>query len=393
MAKVFEVTPNSYSINGGTPVISKTPIETCWNIAEPGDYVYLQAGIYKRITLKPSKRPKLSAPVTIIGQDDLSSVIARDEIVGSTDAIILKSGLRDLILQNLYVEIDDRAGIKTEGPNGATNVFIKDCIFSGKGSAYNFNWKDTSKWGGHHYYTKSWKESGVTYKSCYLEHGIYLHGIQGNHIFDNMQFIHCGRSAIQVVNRQSENGTPQPIGIGNIVVSNCYVEDCGINDGASALTFRGGMPSSNITIDDVIIRYGCNPALDSKFQKNIAGLLVVDSGGDSDPNDTFDDSAWPGGCKSLTIRDCDWEIGTLYPGTGSFLRDSAIISHVKECIIESGRFVTAKSRNRETFRIGGTCESFKIARSVYIDGRIRYKADPIYQTFDLFKEAHPELIL
>ncbi len=391
MAKVFTLTPTSYEVNGVKTTTSKNPIEIAWMQSAPGDLILLTPGNYKRITLKKSARPKGSDRVSIISEVPYEATILRDLVVGSTDAIYISSGVRDVNFSGLKIQVDDRAGIKTVGPGGASAISFLDCIIYGDFDGYIVGSKDVSKWGGHHYYTKNIVVANCEYRGIFHEHSDYYHGVQGNHYFEGNTFLHLGRSRIQVVNRKTENGHLEPIGFGDFVIKDEIITDSNINDGGCTFSFMGGMPTSNVMLENVTTRLGCDSALASDLRNNISGIFVMQNAGPSAPG--AGDEAHDGGTKTLTWKDCTFEVGLVYPGKGSFVRDALTVGAVENFTMIGGVYRQATSRNRALLDINTSCLNFKVLRDPDIfEGTINYKGT-LYKSWDLFIVSHPEVKL
>lgn len=365
--------------------MNATQLQNAWLNAQPGETIELDQDI-GRVTLKKSKRAKGSPQVTIKLN---GKVISRDPEVGSSDTLLLKSGVRDLIIdgQGALLLAASRSGIKTEGPGGARKVWLKDMTVNGGWNVTGNSKPPPNKWLAHHYLTGSWIESGMVYTGCADEHARYFHNIQGNQFFSGNLISWCGRTALQIVNRVKEVDTMMPQGYGDVTVENEEVVDVCLEQGGggSAYTFRGGMPSSTITMKRVSVRLGCDAALHKDLQGRATGALLMDSGPESNPG--AGDMAWPGGTAALRCYDQDYEVGTVYPGVGSAKRPCVKVGAVKLFTWTDGRIKVPAGET--ALEIQHSCETFMWSGKPEVVGKVRYKGQ-LYDEWDDFTSAHPE---
>lgn len=388
--------PKSLTDPRGVRVACDDALARFFERAAPGDELDLAAGDYRRQTLKPSRRPKLSDPVIIRGVPfNGITRILRDDTVGSTDALILKSGVRDLLLMDLELEVDDRAALKTEGPGGARHVELRGVRMVGRGAGPSDpTWTDVGKWGAHHYAVGNWTEGECTVDRVFQEHAAYHHQLAGNLTLANGLTSYCGRTRLQIVNRMAESGVPTSgPGRGDVLVQDDDVIDVCLEQGGggSAYTFRGGMPDSTIVLRRCSVRLGCDAQLAAPFRDNITGALLMDSSPESKPG--AGDAAWPGGTDELQIVDCDLEAGTIYPGKGSAFRPLVSIDAVNRCILDGGRFVRRGGRGQVPIALefkAGCRELIVVRPPTEVVGEIRYRGAR-YSTWSLFAAAHPEV--
>jgi hypothetical protein len=367
-----------------------TQVQNLWLNAVPAAVITLDSDI-GRLTLKPSKRAKGSPPVTI---RPFGNKVTREPEVGSSDTIILKSGLRDLIIDGSapfglksWLLACSRSGIKTEGPAGARKVTLLNLIVDGGWNAET-NLKGLPvKWLAHHLLTGGWAEVGVDYVGCADEHARYFKNLQGNHYFGQGSVKWCGRTALQVVNRMNENGTPMPEGYGDVTVEDESVEDVCLEQGGggSAYTFRGGMKDSVVTLNRTTVRLGCNAALHTSLRGRATGALVMDSGPESAAG--AGDAAWPGGTKELHVNDADWQTESVYDGTGSAERSCVKVAEVGLFSWNDGRIVVPV--NDLALEIFPSCKAFWWSGSPEIVGKVRYWG-ATYPDWASFTRAHPE---
>jgi hypothetical protein len=379
----FVVSPGSWQRGyQGTPTNSDKPIDAVIAQATPGTTIQLAPGRFRRFGPFNGKHG-----ISINGWDDpYRSVILRDETVGSTDAVILGPGDGKLKLVNVVLEADDRAGFKTTS-GVLPGVMLVDCSIHGYGNAFDPAWNDNSKWGVHAYDTADYQESRVSIFSICGEHARYFHNIKGNHTFERGTVAHCGRTALQIVNRANE-GAP---GVGAVIVQNQVIEDVCLEQGGggSALTFRGGMPTSDVHLQFNKIRLGCRSLLASTFQNNIAGALLMDSSPESKPG--AGDAAWPGGTHSLHMFSEDYEIGTIYPGKGSAIRPAVMVNNVQSFTMESCRVVVHRPPGAyaEALVIGDDVGAVYITGKNTVVGTVTYKGTK-YANLEAFEADHPE---
>lgn len=364
------------------PVGTTPNLNALWLAAAPGDTI---GSSPQRVTLAPSKRPAGSAPVTIAGQTFL-----RDKQIGSTDACLLRSGLRDLVLSQCNFQIDDRSGLKTEGPLGARKVSLINCSLLGEGAGpEDGTWTNDHLWGEHHWMTGAWSEIGTFIQSVYKEHAIYLHNIQGNHAYVRCKTRWCGRTRIQIVNRMKEVTTPMPEGYGDVTILDDEVEDVCLQADGSAYTFRGGMPKSHVKLERCRVRMGCNPNLAAPFRNRITAALVMDSGKESKPG--AGDAAWPGGTATLTLIEPDFEVRAGPNQQQGARRTNVKVSDVGCFTInwgEAGRIVGGT--NGIAMEILPSCQLFKFSGDpAEWKGEIRYRGERFF-TWASFAAAHPE---
>jgi len=369
---------------------------TQWLSATAGATIVVNSGDYPRETFKPSKRPKGSAPVRILGVGQSQPRFLQDPAVGSTDTLNLKSGVRDLILENIYFQVDDRAGILTEAPDGTRKASLIGCTLEGIGyGPYDPAWKNDSKWGQLHNRTAAWSEIGTVTRKVFKEHARYFHTIQGNHAFSRCVSEWCGRTAYQFVARMKESGTPQPVGKGDVTILDDTITDVCLENtgGGYAISFKGGMPESRVTIERSKIRLGCDPKLDPKFGKNISGCFLSESAPESAPG--AGDAAHPGGTMSFTVIEPDWEVGTVYQGYGSAKRSLAKIGATERFRLDwgdAGRIVQ-NGGNGIALEIFNSCDNFYFSGTpAEFRGKVKYKGTT-YPDWRAFAKSHPECAL
>lgn len=313
------------------------------------------------------------------------TTIVRDDEVGGSDNFILGEGDSNFVLETLNIELDDRAGVKTVTGVGRAHALI-DVWMYGKGTPHDPAWRDTSKWGVHAYTTAGWNEVRCLKWGIYGEHGGYFHNIQGNHNFVEGGAGYLSGCDLFFANRQNEG----PVGRGNVLIKDRFVKEACIVQGGSVFTFRGGMPDSDIVFDHVTAKLGCDPLLASPFNQNICGVISVDSADETAPGKG--DAAWPGGTKSLTIKNgCDFEVGTVWPGRTGMIRPVVQVSSLGSFRIENARIRVRRQPGAYPIAIafGVNHGSVSFGPGVTIDGCIDYEGTR-FTSLDLFRGAYPE---
>jgi hypothetical protein len=390
----FTIDPTGFTKAGSIHKGSTVPFDDVWKQAAPGDQILVKPGTYRRMQLKKSPRSAGAPPIAFIAEVPGTVIIDRDVKVGSTDTLLIGSGQGDVLFDGLELIADDRAGIKTEGPGGAKAVSFKNCSVHGIGDAYTQDWRDDVKWLSHGYLTAKWSEIGMKYYSCWDEHARYPHNIQGNHIYSGGSVKHCGRTALQIVNRMKESGTPMAEGKGNVTISYEEVTDVclGMGGGGSAYTLRGGMPNSVVTLTGCMVRLGCDSKLALPFNENITGALVMDSGPESKPG--AGDAAWPGGTKELHVIGCSFEVGKVFPGVGGARRPNVKVGDVGLFVLQDSHIIQHPGAHQIALEIEATCKSFKFAGTNEVVGQVKFWNSAVgfelFQTWADFIKAHKE---
>ena len=378
------VRPDGYTLPTGQWVGSGDPLTGAIKRAQDGDVVGATSGYFRRCG--PFGKVQHSRPVEIWGTaashwTPESTTVLRDPSVGSTDAIIFGPQDGGYDLYQLCFQADDRAGVKTT-KNVGSHLHFTRCAVAGFGPGpTDPTWTDHTKWGWHFYDTSDLVLRDCETSSIYGEHGIYGHGMNGDHHIIGGSVRWCFRTAVQWVCRMT--GTdPQPHAcVGDFTIENLFVEDVCLEDGGggSALTFRGGMPNTVVTVKGTIIRQGCNPAIAAPFNKSVTGCFVVDSAAD----------AWPGGTKELHVQNCVFEIGLAYPGAGNARRSNVKLSDVGQVWFLGSQIINHPGAHPIALEIGQNVGLLKIDASTLIVGRIKFHGTE-YPDQAAFKAAHPE---
>lgn len=386
----FACDTSGYYDRGGRFTRTKAPIADAWKKALAGDLIRLLPGNFSHETLGARVR---TPGVRLRGSPGRSSILLPNP-VGGSDTLLFGVGLDGIELSHMTLRADDRGTIKTgedaTGKPCAHNVLLRCLDIFGDGDAFTAGWKNAAKWAIQAYNTGKWLIEDVVVWSIFLEHVAYLHNIQGDHTLRRVSARHFGRTFLQIVNRKNEGLE----GFGNILVQDCDAEDGCLEGGGggSLLTFRGGMPTSDVVIERFTARLGCNELLAKDFQDSITGVLLMDSAGPSQPGKG--DEAWDGGTGALHVIDPDWEVGTKYGGKGSAIRPLAKIGAVEfaELVFtgsKPGRMIRRGVSTPVALEVFNSAKRFKIRGDptefegqVYYQGRkygnySAFKADPL----------------
>lgn len=354
-----------------------TPLKDLWGLMQPGQVAEFTGGIYKRLDARGvAQRPPGSAPITFRAAAGGRPLLHRDASVGGSNALFLGPGCADTIWDGFDIEVDDTAGVKTATGTKPRHVF-KNCRIFGYFDPTTPNaGKDDSKWGLHLYETSGWLLEDCEVFGVYGEHAWYDHNRQGNVTWKRVKIRHCQRTAYQDVSRQNEG----KVGIGNVTLEDVDIEDVCLESGGggSALTFRGGCPTSEIRLTHVKVRLGCNPKLAAPFNQNITGALLVDSG----------QYAYPGGVKHTHLKQCDFEVGTVYPGVNQAKRSNVKVE-VGDLTIEDTRIWGGTNGIALEITTPGTV---RFIGTNTVQGKILYLGQP-YTTLAELQAAHPGLFV
>jgi hypothetical protein len=255
----------------------------------------------------------------------------------------------------------------------------------GRGSPHDPTWNDTAKWGVHAYETAGWNEIRVFKWGVYGEHGGYFHNIQGVHNFVGGGAGYLGGCDLFFANRMNEG----PIGKGDVNIQDRTVKEVCVGQGGSAYTFRGGMPHSRVTMRRVKAQLGCDPMLATPFNQNICGVVSMDSADETRPG--AGDAAYPGGTDQLYLDECDFEVGTVWPGRTGMIRPVVQVSAVGTFIVANTKIKVKRAPGAYpiAIAIGEAVGNVQFIGQNQIDGWIDYHGTR-YTTLDLFRGAHPE---
>lgn len=342
--------------------------------------------------LAPGDFPRARGPwggrkfISIVGWDRKLGVstIKRDDAVGSTDSFILGPGDTGFVLQDLNIEVDDRAAVKTTTGVGPKHALI-DCNLYGRGSPHDPNWTDTSRWGSHRYESASWNEIRVWKWSIYGEHGDYEHNQQGavNYVGGGGGMF--GGCDIQHMARQNEG----PVGKGDTNIVDRYTEDVCVGQGGSAFTFRGGVPGGKINLTRTKVRLGCRASLATPFNQNICGVLSVDSADETAPG--RNDAAWEGKYAEVNVNGGDWEVGTIYPGRTGMIRPVAMIGNCEVFTMRGQRIHVTRAPGAYPMGLAfaPSCDKIAIGKGNEFVGWVEYRGVR-YASLEQFLSACPE---
>lgn len=377
------VTPNGYRRNSdGTFYISPDPIGDCIRSAADYDSIQMAPGLFPR--QKGSIAGRRGIHLCGWERSRGLSIIQRDTAVGSSDNLLLEAGNREFVLESFNVELDDRAGIKTTDQVGP-RIALMDLMMYGKGSPHDPLWQDSEKWGVHAYGTSGWSEVRTFKWGIYGEHGGYFHNIQGDHGFAEGGAGLLSGCDLFFANRMNEG----PVGKGDVTIRDRVIEDVCVGQGGSALTFRGGMPTSTIRIQRVNATLGCKSGLANPFNQNICGVLSIDSADETAPGKN--DAAWPGGTQDCYVTDCEFEVGTVYPGRTGMIRPVIQVSSLQYFEMAGTRIHVTRAPGAYpiALAIAPTVECVQISADNEIDGWIDYHGVR-FTTLQEFLAAHPE---
>ena len=387
------LTPTSYTTPAGMKVAHKKPIDEAWKKAKAGDRCLLDPGTYQgSMDIAVSGRPYGSAPVEFAAIN--GGVIFSPNPVGGSDTFGMKSGVSDLVLSNITLQLDDRAGVKTVADKGARKVMLRNCQIVGAGPGPSDPlWKASGKWGEHHFMRGNWTHIDCVIEKVFDEHAEYDNTIAGYNIWLRTKVRHCGRTRIQQANRKTNYGVPFPVGYGNQTFIDEDVEDVCLeqNGGGSAYTFHGGCPTSTITLQGCKVRLGCAPTLAAPFNRSITGAVMVHSGKASQVG--AGDEAHEGGTGRLVLPEPDIEVGTVWPGVGSAIRVNVDVSDCGEFLLQWGQGgrILSNGANKIALEIGPSVKRFAYTgQPAEWNGIVKYKGTP-FNSWDLFAAAHPEL--
>jgi len=307
-------TPPEVPVSGDwTPPSGPADYISWTNRAAAGEIIEL-SGAVPHIKMDRADAATLASPVLVRGNGVL---VQRNSAGGSESLNLTRAGNHHFF--GVDFEADDRAVVmcgypwkQTPAMASYSNLHFYGCEFSRNGYDFKTDTGFRGKWGilGNglaEFALVDCKISGV-----FDEHCNYNHNNQGNLYYVACEFGPSKRTGTQQVARKGEG----PAGIGDIYIVGCVYTDNCLEDagGGSAMTFRGGQPTSNVFILGTQVYQGADPSLHPRYQGNITAALVMDIGSNS----------WPGGYASLTIDSCHFQRGPYFLGTGSARRASEI---------------------------------------------------------------------
>ncbi len=376
------VTPSGYqNVATSTFTSSDEPWTACARACADGDKMQLVPGYFPRL-----KGPFGKKRIVCAGWDRERgiSTIRADAAVGSTDNIFLGAGDSRWLFNSLNLELDDRAGFKTDNLVGP-NLTLVSCFLFGQGSPHDPAWKNDSKWGVHTYGAENYGELDVFKWSIYGEHGYYGHNQKGAQRWSGGGAGYLSGCDILLVNRMNEGCA----GVGDVTIEDRETREVCIVQGGSAFTFRGGMPNSTISMKRVKVRLGCDKAIAAPWNQRICGVVSIDQADETAPGKG--DGAWPGGTGAFLADQLDFEVGTVYPGVTGQIRPVIQISDCKAVSITNSRIHVTRPAGAYpiAIAIGANVPLFTIGAECDIVGWIQY-GDVRYHSLGEFLTAHPE---
>jgi hypothetical protein len=310
---------------------------------EAGDVIELEDGDYPRLRL--TYGAAYDDPITTIrAKNPGGARISRNPVPGSDTLYDEHDSC--YALQGVVIQGDDRASYKTENPSsrrwgGRHPAYWNQSLI---GVTVDGEWDARTgvgfdgKWGGHTYevgQTHGEAEAGFHVEGGGVtgikrEHAWYHHNVH-NDSADELAMLYrghyakwCGRTAFQLTARNSEG----PPGQGHIVLDKFWVEDVCLEDGGggSAFTLKGNH-SGVIVLKDCHVRLGCKEGLHSSVRENITGAFVSQqtSSGGNTPT------------EEIIVQDPDFEVGTVYQGSGSAARSLMKVGGVDKFTLRGGR--------------------------------------------------------
>jgi hypothetical protein len=267
----IEVTPTSILI-AGVQKKAANPIAAALRNAKPGDIVEIQQGAYPPFTIgfkkdapwnaKVSGRP--GQPITVRG---VGTVRVQAGKSGDTIAIAQQVKCGHFVFENLQIEPGGRAGImfyKASGDQVYDGFKFYDCDILGTWD-HLAGRGGNSKWGVWGHSLKNFEFVGrrrpAQIKDIRHEHAFYLQNPKGDMLIENVHASRLGRTFCQFTARKGDG----PIGVGNITVRNCVVEDVALAagdnyKGGSAFTVAGRL-TGTILFDNNTYRAGYDRSL------------------------------------------------------------------------------------------------------------------------------------
>ncbi len=304
------VRPGHVDFEGEGAVDTENPIATALRRAGPGTRITIQSGTYPAFSIGFGK-PKdwnadtsggnASTPVWVEGVGDVHITPGN-----SSDTIAFSQAVpnSNITFRNLKIECGYRAGIMFYGDGGKSTYEgfrFWDCEVLG-GFDHLTDSGTKSKWCVWGSGLKDFEFRGVLGRAAVrdtaYEHGFYLQNSKGDILIENVDGTHLGRTFCQFTARPNEG----PAGVGNIVVRNCKVVDCGISGrdnfkGGSAFTIAGRLTGS-ILFEKNSYRSGFDPkyrGLTRQGEPFGTGAFMAWDRGVGEPNGV------------VTLRDNDFE--------------------------------------------------------------------------------------
>jgi len=274
------VTPTSLVVQGRRQQKPKNPIAAALRNARPGDIVEIQQGVYPPFTIgfekdqpwnaKVSGRP--GQPITLRG---VGTVRIEPGKSGDTIALCQQVPNGFFVFENLQIVPGSRAGIMfyKASPKQVYNSFkFYDCDILGTWD-HLAKRGGNSKWGVWGHSMKNFEFVGrrrpAQIKDIRHEHAFYLQNPKGDLLIENVHASRLGRTFCQFTARKGDGA----IGVGNITVRNCVVEDVALAagdnyKGGSAFTVAGRL-TGTILFDNNTYRAGYDRALHRLTAKGV----------------------------------------------------------------------------------------------------------------------------
>ena len=337
-------------------------------LCAPGDTVLLSPRVrhrHFRVTHTYDEGAERDSQITVRApHGEERAVIDRNPVGGSHTLYVEWGG--GFTFQGLRILADDIAGFMTERPAsdrwegrhpGFRDLFLRDCVIDGE---YDFTIDAgfKSKWGlltyelGRSAYhgTAGFGVYDTRIQNIYHEHGGYLHNCLGAVTFQDCRFVRLGRSGLQFTWRTEEG----PQGSGAILIQDSFFQDCGINDGTSAISIKGGF-DGQIVLNRCKVLQGIHPRdLAPPYRENVTGALVVHEGGGSHP-------AKP----EVAVID-SWF--SMSGGKGSYRRPCVDVSHCKTFLLHRSK-VFATEDSREALKIDAdSIDNIKLTKDNIVQG-------------------------
>lgn len=267
-------TPTTLFIPGQPATASLNTMEDAILRAEPGQTIIIERGDYPPLTLGFKKQRRTSGG-KIGGQAGLPVVVECRGLVrirgeqGDAIAITQDVPTGHIVFRGLEIHPGTRAGIMfyRQTPNRRHKGFhFEDCSIIGQYDHVTDS-GHRAKWGVWGHQLDDFRFEGMSapavIQDIALEHGFYLQNPLGPIVIDNVHGRRLGRTFCQFTARAKDG----PIGVGDITVSNCLVEDIGLSrrdgfKGGSAFTISGRLVGT-LMFENNEFLCGFNPTLRS----------------------------------------------------------------------------------------------------------------------------------
>lgn len=266
------VTPTTLHVPGEAVVAGVNTMEDAILRADPGQTVIIERGDYPPLSLGFGKQRRKSGG-KIGGQAGLPVVVEARGVVrirgGKGDAIAISQEVptQHLVFRGIEIHPGTRAGIMLFKQNPSRRhkgIHFEDCEILGQYDHLSDSGQ-RSKWGVWGHQLDDFRFVGMTaparIQDIALEHAFYLQNPLGPILLENVHGRRLGRTFCQFTAR----GKDGPIGIGEVTVRNCLVEDTGISrrdgfKGGSAFTLSGRL-TGTVLFEDNEFSCGFDPVL------------------------------------------------------------------------------------------------------------------------------------